>query len=81
LGIKHYLTLIIEVCLYQFVVESEHDALIIFHPFFDINKRQILGFDRSCLTITSLKIFPEVLHQSDLFRQFFVIRTVRNVES
>ena len=42
LRIEHNLTFIIEIGLYKFVVQSEHDGLIRFDPFFDIDKRQMI---------------------------------------
>ena len=81
LRVEHDLALIVEVSLDQLVVQSEHYTLIIFHPFLDIHKGQVLGFNWGCLTAASLKILPEVLHQGDLFRQFFVVRAICYSES
>ena len=67
MGIKHYLAFIVEIDLNYFVIQSEKNGLVSFDPFFDVYKRNILRLDWSSIAVSSLKVFPEILHQGHFF--------------
>ena len=85
--VNHQLSLVIEVDLNQFSIESENDTFLCFNPFFNVYKRSFLlrnwciGTLLFCGFSSSIQVFFKILHQSNFFGYFSVWATFRNIKS
>lgn len=82
--INHQLSFIIEVNLNQFCIQTKNDSLFCFEPLFNVNKWGLsLSRNWTCWLIfchrSSIKIFFEILHEGNLFRNLSVCTSLWSI--